>query len=63
MTQEEIEAKKKVLRAQLEIIQGYLLLINNKELSLDDIVENLWSDRDYLQQEFALLEANSIFNL
>lgn len=57
-----MENKKEVLQGQLEIIQGYLNKIEMDNWDREKIIETLWLDRDYLQQEFTLLEAENIIN-
>lgn len=54
--------KKEILQAQLELVQGYLNKIVLDKWDREKIIETLWADRDYLQQEFTLLEAENIIN-
>jgi hypothetical protein len=55
MTPQEITAK-----AQLEIIQGYYSKIVLNNLTIEQVLELFEKDREYLQQEFAIIQAKKI---
>lgn len=51
---------KDTLLGMLEIVNGYLVKINDAGWNLDDVREALYHDRNTLQEEFNLLEANNL---
>jgi hypothetical protein len=52
----------KVIKAQLEIIQGYYGRIVTGSLTIEQVIEMLEDDLLYLRQEFGLLEVEKMLN-
>ena len=59
MTKEEIEAE---LKGQLTIVSGYISKIELNKWTIDDVRNALYSDLEYLQQEFGVLQTNKIIS-
>lgn len=55
--------KEKILNAQLEIIEGYINKIEMNNLTIEEVKALLWADREYLEQEFALLTAEKYLGI
>ena len=48
------------LKAQLEVISGYIVKIDLNRLTIEDVRDSLSKDLEYLQQEFGILQTNKI---
>jgi hypothetical protein len=48
------------MKGQLEMIQGYITKIDIDQWTIEDVRNSLSKDREYLEQEFGLLQANKI---
>ena len=55
--------KAEIIKAQREIIQGYYIKIgSNPSISVEDIMQMLESDLQYIREETLLLDAENIIN-
>ena len=63
MSTEQMQWRKKILQAQIELIQGYYTKIFMDKLTVKEIIDLLESDKNFLQEEANLLEAEILTHL
>jgi hypothetical protein len=52
--------KEAELKGMLEVVSGYISKIDLNKWTIEDVRDSLSKDFEYLQQEFALLQANKV---
>lgn len=61
-TQTEVDKliRQKVMEGQREIINGYILRLEGREVTIEQMLEWLWSDYDYIKGEEAVIAINKL---
>lgn len=50
------------LKCQSELILGYITKISLNKWAIDDVIDSMYADLRYLEQEYGILQANKILN-